>query len=435
LVDAAAEFLPEEWESAEPIPYSAGFYADIQCPGDQESFYVLSGNSNSGYMNNFSRYDAISDTWEILDDFPIGAWGVAATCYEGKIYAAGGAHPPTTYSTLYIYSITSDTWITGAVLPRDANAATLGAWEGYLYLIGGDDAPATPLSPETQVDRYDIGADEWEAEWGTAMPEATLATGVQVGPFVFMIGGYTANPVNSDAALRYNMADDSWSEGPAFTSRRAALGLAPTELYLYAIGGDATGGGSWNATAMVQRLDWTTWPNGTWETIDSLPQAVLGNTAGACTQANTGGEVWSAGGSNASHIFTSTNLYLAAEPCYTLSYSLAVSPDTMEGAALPGRSVSYNLTISNTGSASDSYTVTVSADWSVSAFATIGPVDPYHSSDLVVTVTVPISAADGEMDVATVTVTSFAEPSMSAGATLTSTAVLKEVYLPFIVNG
>jgi hypothetical protein len=441
LVDAAEQphhELPiqQGWAAAEPIPNEVGLYGTAQCAVEPQNIYILGGRIAGGiYTDTVRRYDAISDTWQTLASLPrVGAF-FASTCYQDHIYVAGGGADGTFFNTLFIYDIAAGTWTTGTELSISVAGATLGAWDDYLYLIGGNSLPGPPRLIQTHVNRYDIEADNWDFDWGEEMPLATLASSAQAGPFIYMVGGYmTSNATNSNATMRYDMENDEWSLGPVFDSRRAGHGLAVTEQHLHAIGGDDNGGTAWDAAADVERLDWTTWPTGTWETVDPLPQPTLGNTSGACTGAMTGGEVWSTGGAIGTDIYTSANVYMTAEPCYTLSYSMATTPEAMENSGLPGQSVSYNLTISNTGSAVDSYTVTVSGDWSVTAAATIGPIDPYQSSNLVVTVTVPVTAADGDMDVATVTVTSFAEPIQQATATLTTTAVLKEAYLPILMN-
>ena len=75
------------------------------------------------------------------------------------------------------------------------------------------------------------------------------------------------------------MSTDQWEQGPLFTSRRAMTGLAITEGYLYALGGDANGGGGWvDATDYVERLDLSQWPGGAWTNIND-PSAVTGDKA------------------------------------------------------------------------------------------------------------------------------------------------------------
>jgi hypothetical protein len=318
--EEASGKMPDSWTAAEPLPGGVGFYGTAQCPGDPDSIYVMGGRYSGGlYTDTVRRYDAISDTWETLASLPGTRAFLASTCYEGRIYAVGGISESSVLrNTMYIYDIAADTWVTGTALSHNVAAATLGAWDDHLYLIGGSYVPLPSLLPQTKVDRYDIEAETWEIDWGAEMPTATLASGVQAGQFVYLVGGYTSGGPgsNSNAAMRYDMANDEWLLGPYSDSRRAALGVAATEQYLYAIGGDANGGGFWDAAPLVQRLDWTIWPSGTWEIVDPLPFGVLGNTSGACTMALAGGEVWSVGGAFGDNVYTSTNIYLPAEPCY-----------------------------------------------------------------------------------------------------------------------
>ncbi len=424
------------WTAATPLPLPTGIYGTVQCPDNPESFYVLGGMTTGNVaVIGFHRYDVGTDTWTALAPYSQALSAVALACDDGVIYAAGGAVLGVlTTNTFYQYDIAGDSWAMGPTLPRFVQGAGLGVWDGHLYLVGGDNAPAIPLDPETQVDRYDIAAGVWEANWGEPMPEATLATVVQAGPFLYFVGGYTeAHPQNADVALRYDMAHDRWSAGPSFTNQRAAFGLSITGQYLYAAGGDANGGGAWDASPAVEVLDWTAWPDGSWETVlNQLPTAVLGNTAGACTEAMAGGKVWSVGGSVSSGSYVSDALYLAAEPCYQLTYGLALGPEQQNGQGLPGADIVYELTLTNTGSAPDSYAVDVAANWPT-VVSPIEPVDPYDS----VTVLVTVSVQNAPEDVATITLTSMGDPAQSASATLVTSASALElatVSYQFVMN-
>lgn len=101
--------------------------------------------------------------------------------------------------------------------------------------------------------------------------------------------------------------------------------------------------------------------------------------------------------------------------------TLSASPSS--AVAEVGTAVEYRLTVTNTGSADDSFVVTTNSGWSVSAStSSIGPLAPGASGAFSVTVTVPAEAADGESNVATVSVVSQADGSAQAQVSLTTTA-------------
>jgi hypothetical protein len=424
--------VPDAWVEAAPLPVESGLGTSVQCPGDQDRFYVLGGlDAPSSGTAAFRRYDAATDSWQPLADYPAELGVIAAACADGHIYAAGGTLFAGVNITdaFHIYDIGANTWSPGPDLPRLVAGPGLGYWDGYLYLVGGANSSLTPVN---QVDRYDIQAGIWEAAWGAPVPVLAGASWVQIGQYLYGIGGITPGAItNSNIAMRYDLANNQWDIGPEFTSRRAFVDVAATGQYLYAIGGDANGPGWWVMTDVVERLDWTAWPSGTWEIATGLPYSVEAS-VGACTQAVTGGEVWSAGGATGFQIYTDTNLYLAAEPCYTFYYDPILEPAAAAGSALPGEEVVYHFDLYNPAAVTDTYTVTLSAGWPAAAAATLGPVAPYHSAHLVVTVTVPLTADPGDVNVITITVTSQADPSLSTSATVTTAVIGWLKYLPIV---
>jgi len=304
------------WLSGSPVPGGVVRYAHAQCPGDNNSFYVISGvDGTFNLTNNAWRYDADSDTWNALAPIPKGQEGPTGVCYEGRIYVMGGGGT----NQFYIYDIATDSWSAGPALPRNVWGAAAAAWEGRIYLVGGDDDFYFG-GASNQVDIYDIAAGAWIGT-GAAMPVATSTPGfVQAGPYLYVVGGWgeAAPGSNVDATQRYDLSGDAWELGPTFSSARADLALALTSQYLYAIGGDANGGSPFDPSAMVERLDWMAWPGGEWADIgDPLPVAYTANNAGFCTDSRTGGEVWSVGGYDGSSI-AGTAFYRPSEGCFGL---------------------------------------------------------------------------------------------------------------------
>ena len=180
-----------------------------------------------------------------------------------------------------------------------------------------------------------------------------------------MVGGFTdAFPVNSNVTQRYDMSANTWATGPTFTSARALLALAATSQFLYAIGGDANGGGQVDATALVERLDHTAFPAGAWtDTADPLPGPVVVVSAGFCTNAVSGGEVWAVDGYiPASAGVQSINQYRPSEPCPPGGPPAPVVVKTgatltvegcgpANGAIDPGETVTVDFALRNIGSA------------------------------------------------------------------------------------
>ncbi len=123
-------------------------------------------------------------------------------------------------------------------------------------------------------------------------------------------------------------------------------------------------------------------------------------------------------------------------------YGLALAPATGGQAGNPGTTVTYTLTMTNTGNLTDTYGVTVSgAVFSTLATpAVMGPLAANASATLTISVQIPANATGGMTDVATITARSQGDASQSATATLTTTVVAvpitggPKVYLPLIFN-
>jgi uncharacterized membrane protein/N-acetylneuraminic acid mutarotase len=415
-----------DWQEAASLPIQDGFQASAQCVDDPNGFYILGGSTPSlDPSDDVYHYDASTDTWRFVTNLPVGGWGMAVTCYEDKLYVAGGAYT----QRFDVYDIDSDTWTMLTYPPRQFYAAAMGAWDGKLYVAGGD-AWTGVFEPTNQVNVYDIAGHTWSA--GPAMPVASEGYGaVQAGPYLYVVGGLSGDWYNNlDITLRLNMATESWEMGPTFTSQRAIATLAMTADHLYALGGDINGGERLDPTGLVEVLDLSQWPGGEWTDISQpLPWTLEANTS-ACTEAVTGGEIWSVGGTYGTwEIFgtISNNYYLpVSEPC--MSYGVEL-PEPWQGEGLPGETVEYELTITNTGTITDYYLLDAPTIWpavlagrSVSA-GPGGPVGPGQSIQVIVAVDVPADALAGEQGVTEITATSMSNPDAQAVTTITTTVL------------
>ena len=128
-------------------------------------------------------------------------------------------------------------WSTAAPLPDERTEVFMTTDGARLYLAGGF-APGEgrPTAP-TALYAYDPNADGWELL--TDLPE-----GVNHAPMVyldgrlFVVGGYreaTFDPIDS---LRiYDIAEDSWQDGPPLPTARGALAATVHDGRIHALGG------------------------------------------------------------------------------------------------------------------------------------------------------------------------------------------------------
>jgi hypothetical protein len=107
-------------------------------------------------------------------------------------------------------------------------------------------------------------------------------------------------------------------------------------------------------------------------------------------------------------------------------------PASMSDSGAPGTEVTYSIVVTNTGSAADTFEITVTGNsWQTDAPATTGILAPGASTTIEVVVTVGESGSD----TATVTFTSGVDDSVSDSVVLTTTAgAAYMLYLPVATN-
>jgi hypothetical protein len=119
----------------------------------------------------------------------------------------------------------------------------------------------------------------------------------------------------------------------------------------------------------------------------------------------------------------------------TAAFGVEVSPDMAQTGGA-GETVTYMVTVTNTGNSPDTFDITVSGEtWTTTVPATVGPLNSGASATVAVTVDIPAGAAVGDQDMATVTVTSQGDPTVFADVMLTTTVVARGVFLPLVMFG
>jgi hypothetical protein len=116
---------------------------------------------------------------------------------------------------------------------------------------------------------------------------------------------------------------------------------------------------------------------------------------------------------------------IASGPTVTMGVSVSISPTSQSGAN--GATLTYTVTVNNTGNASDSYSLTVTDDagWSPSVSPT-SILNISSGSGLIgastLSVTIPSGAVEGTIDSITVTAISQTDSTVENSATCTATA-------------
>jgi uncharacterized repeat protein (TIGR01451 family) len=120
---------------------------------------------------------------------------------------------------------------------------------------------------------------------------------------------------------------------------------------------------------------------------------------------------------------------------YVPAAGVVVTPPTAAQTAAPGTTLTYTLWVTNTGSVTDTFDVSVNISgtaFTTTAPSTVGPLAAGAGTSLDVTVVVPAGAADAAVSAATVTVTSQGNSAAFDSAMLTTTVAWHKLYLPII---
>ncbi|MBI4321056.1 MAG: DUF11 domain-containing protein [Chloroflexi bacterium] len=119
-------------------------------------------------------------------------------------------------------------------------------------------------------------------------------------------------------------------------------------------------------------------------------------------------------------------------------YAVSLAPSSYSDATRAGQVITYSATVRNVGSNFDNYSLTSSGNvwpttfWDIGGDTPImstGSAAPGETARFVVRVSVPSSASNGAEDVATVSVTSMGNPSVSSSTTISTTAITRSVLL------
>lgn len=118
-------------------------------------------------------------------------------------------------------------------------------------------------------------------------------------------------------------------------------------------------------------------------------------------------------------------------PAGGLTYSVALTGTTLMMGA-PGSTVAYNLIVSNTGTLTDTFLISQASTW-----LTMIPTDTFtltagSDANVIINVTIPIQAMQGDTDTAIIQATSQSDALISATLMLTTVADYDMAFLPII---
>src|SRR5262249_10039541 len=214
--------------------------------------YVFGGHSFSlgpgpeGDLNLATRYDPVANTWTPLTPMPDNQALMSSAVYyppTNSIYVFGGTHrdpanlPPPT-NNVWIYNISTDTWSAGPPLP-DVRAFMASGYDpdnGKIYLAGGYNL-ATVDSNQTTTWEFDPVAGTYTEKAPMLHGLGGTAYGIIDGK-LYVAGCRDIASPNYDPLFAYDIATDTWTQGPSMPQGENVPGsaVAGGKLWLFGFG-------------------------------------------------------------------------------------------------------------------------------------------------------------------------------------------------------
>lgn len=226
--DAAIGFQIS-WEQKAEIPTERNFLSPNACNVNNK-IYVIGGSSSEGVvLDVVEAYDPASDSWETKAPLNKARWGYISEVVGGKIYVMGGCL--TTFgdaiTDMEIYDPVADTWTLAGKMPTARLGFGSCVVDDRIYVMGGrvaDPGGAFLAS----MDMYDTSSGEWTSLSPMPSPKAYFSS-TAVDHTIYAVSGVNKGGGGATASVFiYDIAADSWSEGPNLNKGR--WGIASTRL-------------------------------------------------------------------------------------------------------------------------------------------------------------------------------------------------------------
>lgn len=261
LVLACGPVLAQGWMPVAPM--ADGFRSDHSFGfAFNDVGYIVAGQTASGYSDAFYSYDAATDTWMSLDDFPGEGRGYAiGDTWDGKAWFGFGRGNSGMLNDLWVFDPTDGSWTEKTSCPCSARQhPAFVAIDDKIYMgLGNSDA-----GDLNDWWEYDMILDSWS-------PKPSLPAMQRHHPYQFGIDGkiYTGFGHHSGEIFnewyQYNPATVSWTEMATLPSQGRVAGTQFSHQGMgYALSGDGEGhtqmatGEFWQYDPVAD--EWNQWP-------------------------------------------------------------------------------------------------------------------------------------------------------------------------------
>ncbi|MFC5828288.1 hypothetical protein [Nonomuraea insulae] len=220
------------------------------------------------------------DTWRTLADLDMGATGMVAGTYDGKLYAGTGARDDGTnrFSNAFAsYDPESGKWTTLSSPWYRRWSGVGGFINGRFYVTSGRDTRGKTVAA---TEFYDPATDKWQTVAPNPTPYGSSGSAVLDGK-LYVVGGCYMGPQGGDTCANstvmvYDPAADKWSKTTSYPLGISHLACGGVAGKVYCAGGGSRGGATSDGFAYDPET-------AAWTAIADMPVDLM---ASAYTSAN-----------------------------------------------------------------------------------------------------------------------------------------------------
>ncbi len=264
LITLATISAQQEWELVGPLPIPAATDHSYAFAFEDKGYFVA-GASEFAYVDDFYEYDATTETWTQLDDFPGGprGFGIGDT-WDGKAYFGFGFSGSAYMDDLWMFDPVTKEWTELAPCPCTPRVHPAFIAHNDKIFVGLGGSQQGNLNDWWE---YDMATDSWEQK--PSFPGLPRHHPFQfgIGDYVYAGFGHGDNFI-SNRWYRYDPATEEWTEMASLPSEGRVAGTQ----FSYEGKGYVLSGDGQDHTSMEEGEFWSYDPElDLWEALPPHP--------------------------------------------------------------------------------------------------------------------------------------------------------------------
>uniref|UniRef100_A0A7I4YFT1 Kelch repeat type 1 domain containing protein n=1 Tax=Haemonchus contortus TaxID=6289 RepID=A0A7I4YFT1_HAECO len=198
--------------------------------------YAVHGLGPFEFMNNFERYDPVTDQWmSDVPPCPTGRFLLDVAALDDHFYAIGGCVALCGESVDIVerYDVRRNQWTSVAPMGSCRRGHSVSVLDGCIYAVGGDSNGAVLNT----VERFDPRVGRWEEVCPMLAARNSHGSAV-LSSELYAAGGFNEHSERLSSSEKYDPRTNKWTSLADMSCSRIGLGLAAVNGKLYAIDGN-----------------------------------------------------------------------------------------------------------------------------------------------------------------------------------------------------